>query len=111
MRRIFFNILKYLDPEVAHDLTIKALKLPNPFIASNNDNPILSNDINGIRFKNPIGIAAGFDKNAEVIIPMLNLGLGFVEVGTITPRPQKGNNKPRIFRTFMSFGTSFSWSV
>ena len=63
MRRIFFNILKKLDPEVAHNITINALKIPNPFIESNNDNSILSNDINGLRFKNPIGMAAGFDKN------------------------------------------------
>ena len=74
MIRIFFNILKNLDPEVAHKLTINALKLPNPFIESSNDISILSNDINGLRFKNPIGMAAGFDKNAEVINSLFNLG-------------------------------------
>ena len=98
MRRIFFNILKTLDPEVAHNLTINALKLPNPFIESNNDFPILSNDINGLSFKNPIGMAAGFDKNAEVINSLFNLGFGFTECGTVTPRPQFGNAKPRVFR-------------
>ena len=98
MRRIFFNILKTLDPEVAHNLTINALKLPNPFIESNNDFPILSNDINGLSFKNPIGMAAGFDKNAEVINSLFNLGFGFTECGTVTPRPQFGNVKPRVFR-------------
>ena len=75
MIRIFFNILKNLDPEVAHKLTINALKLPNPFIESNNDFSILSNDINGLSFKNPIGMAAGFDKNAEVINSLFNLDL------------------------------------
>ena len=98
MRRIFFNILKSLDPEVAHNLTINALKLPNPFIESNNDFSILSNDINGLIFKNPIGMAAGFDKNAEVINSLFNLGFGFTECGTVTPRPQFGNVKPRVFR-------------
>ena len=98
MRRIFFNILKNLDPEVAHNLTINALKLPNPFIESNNDFSILSNDINGLSFKNPIGMAAGFDKNAEVINSLFNLGFGFTECGTVTPRPQFGNVKPRVFR-------------
>ena len=98
MIRIFFNILKNLDPEVAHKLTINALKLPNPFIESSNDISILSNDINGLRFKNPIGMAAGFDKNAEVINSLFNLGFGFTECGTVTPRPQFGNAKPRVFR-------------
>ncbi len=98
MRRIFFNILKKLDPEVAHNLTINALKIPNPFIESNNDISILSNDINGLRFKNPIGMAAGFDKNAEVINSLFSLGFGFTECGTVTPRPQFGNAKPRVFR-------------
>ncbi len=98
MRRIFFNIIKSLDPEVAHNLTINALKLPNPFFESNNDVSILSNDINGLTFKNPIGMAAGFDKNAEVINSLFNLGFGFTECGTVTPRPQFGNAKPRVFR-------------
>ena len=52
----------------------------------------------GLDFKNPIGLAAGFDKNAEVISQLLDLGFGFVEVGTVTPKPQVGNEKPRVFR-------------
>ena len=62
------------------------------------DNSILNQHLLGLDFSNPIGLAAGFDKNAEVINPMINLGFGFVEVGTITPIFQKGNIKPRIFR-------------
>ncbi len=62
------------------------------------DDPILSSEICGRTFPNPLGLAAGFDKNGEVIGPMLGLGLGFVEVGSITPLPQSGNPRPRVFR-------------
>ena len=68
------------------------------FNLNSSDNPILAQHINGLDFPNPIGLAAGFDKNAEVIKSMFSLGFGFVEVGTITPKPQKGNPKPRVFR-------------
>ena len=97
MTDLLLNFLKLLPPESAHKITINLLKFK---LYSNNeiDNPMLSQHIFGYNFTNPIGLAAGFDKNAEVVIPMLNLGFGFVEVGTITPNPQKGNNKPRIFR-------------
>jgi dihydroorotate dehydrogenase len=57
----------------------------------------LENEVFGLKFKNPVGLAAGFDKNAEVISEMANLGFGFVEVGTVTPLPQPGNPKPRMF--------------
>ena len=79
-------------------LTINLLKLS--FIHKHHiDNSILNQHLLGLDFSNPIGLAAGFDKNAEVINPtMINLGFGFVEVGTITPKFQKGNIKPRIFR-------------
>jgi dihydroorotate dehydrogenase len=60
--------------------------------------PTLETTVAGLRFPNPIGLAAGFDKDARVFGPMLNLGFGFVEVGTVTPRPQEGNPKPRLFR-------------
>ena len=89
-----------LDAEKAHRATIAALKLrtgtgftPEPDWA-----PTLETRVAGLRFPNPIGLAAGFDKDAEVYGPMLNLGFGFVEVGTLTPRPQAGNPKPRLFR-------------
>ena len=62
------------------------------------NDPILHQHIFGFDFSNPIGMAAGFDKNVEVVNSLLNLGFGFVEAGTITPKPQFGNDKPRIFR-------------
>lgn len=90
-----------LDAEVAHDLTIKSLKnlgagplklfFPNKPV----DKPV---DVMGIHFPNPVGLAAGLDKNGECINAFGALGFGFVEIGTITPRPQPGNDKPRIFR-------------
>ncbi|WP_343348167.1 quinone-dependent dihydroorotate dehydrogenase [Sphingomicrobium sp. XHP0239] len=86
-----------LDAERAHRATINALKaLPDrqvPQFAS-----ALGQDVAGLHFPNPIGLAAGFDKNAEVHDAMLGLGFGFVEVGTLTPLAQEGNPKPRLFR-------------
>ncbi len=86
------------SPEVAHSLAIKALK--SNLIPSNKveEKPILKTKLFGKDIKNPIGVAAGFDKNAEVYNPLFNLGFGFVEVGTITPESQYGNPKPRVFR-------------
>lgn len=86
-----------LDAERAHRLTINGLKLmpkldPAPFPDS------LKSTVAGVEFPSPVGLAAGFDKDAEVPEQMLGLGFGFVEVGTITPKPQKGNPKPRLFR-------------
>ncbi len=97
-----FNILKpvlfSLDAEKAHHLTIQALKKNIvPPIQAIND-PTLRMELCGRVFLNPVGLAAGFDKNAEVILPMLKLGFGFVEVGTVTIKPQTGNPKPRVFR-------------
>ena len=68
------------------------------FKSNNLENSILSQHILGLDFPNPIGLAAGFDKNAEVIKSMFSLGFGFVEIGTVTPQPQPGNNQPRVFR-------------
>lgn len=85
-----------LDPEWAHGLTVAALKTmpagPKPVPG------VLACEVAGLGFPNPIGLAAGFDKNGEVPDAMLGLGFGFVEVGSITPRPQEGNPKPRLFR-------------
>ena len=86
-----------LDAEAAHRATIRALKLmparrPPDFPAS------LKSTVGGLEFPSPVGLAAGFDKDAEVPEQMLGLGFGFVEVGTITPKPQQGNPKPRLFR-------------
>ena len=89
-----------LDPEVAHDLAIKSLKLnviPKSFFQVNGEER-LETELFKKKLKNPIGLAAGFDKSAEVYNSLFKLGFGFIEVGTITPRPQTGNTKPRIFR-------------
>ncbi len=91
------KILKFLPPELAHSFSIQTLKYLNLKFDNIND-PILSQHILGLDFPNPIGLAAGFDKNAEVISSMFSLGFGFIEVGTITPLPQNGNPKPRVFR-------------
>ena len=96
LRPYIFN----LDPEVAHDLAIKSLKfnfIPKSFFQVQNEE-ILSINLFNKELKNPIGLAAGFDKSAEVYNSLFNLGFGFVEVGTITPKRQLGNPKPRIFR-------------
>ncbi len=97
-----FNILRPLifkfSPEVAHSLAIKALKLNNIPYSKPKDNHIIETTFCEKKLSSPIGVAAGFDKNAEVYNPLFNLGFGFVEVGTITPRPQFGNPKPRVFR-------------
>ena len=98
MTEIFLNLLKFFPPEIAHKLTILLLKIKINKSKKIFDDPVLNQRLLGLDFSNPLGLAAGFDKNAEVVIPMLNLGLGFVEVGTITPQPQKGNSKPRVFR-------------
>lgn len=85
-----------LDAERAHRLTINALRMM-PRTSPTFD-PILASDVAGLHFPSPVGLAAGFDKEAEVPDAMLSLGFGFVEVGTITPFPQAGNPKPRLFR-------------
>ncbi len=90
-----------LDPETAHDLALKALRIAwltrtTHLIAQ----PTVSNPrtIMGLNFTNPVGLAAGFDKSADHVDAMAALGFGFLEVGTLTPRPQDGNARPRIFR-------------
>ncbi|NJL73454.1 MAG: quinone-dependent dihydroorotate dehydrogenase [Candidatus Competibacteraceae bacterium] len=90
-------VLQSLDPERAHALTISALRFA-PAGHVEPDDPRLRVQAFGLEFPNPIGLAAGFDKNAQVTEAMLAFGFGFVEAGTVTPRPQAGNPKPRIFR-------------
>ena len=90
-------LLFRLDPERAHSLTLAALRtglVPR----APADDPILATTLAGLALPNPIGLAAGFDKNAEVPDAMLRLGFGFVETGTVTPLPQAGNPRPRVFR-------------
>ena len=86
-----------LDAERAHRLTICALRMLPPGLPAEWD-PVLGVEMAGRRFPNPVGLGAGFDKDAEVFGQMLGFGFGFVEVGTLTPRPQSGNAKPRLFR-------------
>jgi dihydroorotate dehydrogenase len=95
--RLSRPLLRALDPEDAHALAIKALKVM-PLRKAPADPPALAVRAFGLDFPNPVGIAAGFDKNAEVPDALLRLGFGFVEVGTVTPRPQPGNPRPRLFR-------------
>jgi dihydroorotate dehydrogenase len=86
-----------VDAERAHRLTVGALKALPAGAAAAAD-PVLSSTVAGLQFPNPVGLAAGFDKDAEVYRQMLGFGFGFVEIGTLTPRPQAGNPGPRLFR-------------
>jgi dihydroorotate dehydrogenase len=91
-------VLRLLDPELAHGIAIQVLKsgfVPSP---ATFEDPVLAASLWGMEFSNPIGLAAGFDKNAEVPDAMCRQGFGFVEIGSVTPRPQIGNPKPRLFR-------------
>ncbi len=96
--QIINSFINKFDPELAHSLAIQFLKNIYIPIFSSKDDEILKINVLGKKFSNPIGLAAGFDKNAEVYDKMLALGFGFAEVGTITPKAQEGNLKPRVFR-------------
>ncbi len=94
------SLIFKLDPETAHNLAIKSLKfnfVPN-ILDEDKDNPLFKTRLFNKDLENPIGMAAGFDKNAEVYNSLFKLGFGFVEVGTVTPLKQYGNPKPRVFR-------------
>ncbi|MEI4485878.1 quinone-dependent dihydroorotate dehydrogenase [Frigidibacter sp. MR17.14] len=96
--RLGMAALHRLDPETAHDLALKALAaglVPLPGLVSS---PRLATSVAGLALANPVGLAAGFDKNARAIPQLARAGFGFVEVGAATPRPQPGNPKPRLFR-------------
>lgn len=85
-----------LDPETAHSVALKALHTVGPLLRQTiPDDP---RTVMGIRFPNPVGLAAGLDKNAEHVDALANVGFGFIEVGTVTPKPQPGNTRPRLFR-------------
>ena len=96
--KIALRLLTSLDPEKAHNLAIRALKFG--FIPKNKvfQAKSLELSVAGLKFKNPLGLAAGFDKNAEAIKPLMEFGFGFIEVGAVTPLAQPGNPKPRLFR-------------
>jgi dihydroorotate dehydrogenase len=93
------SLLLALDPEWAHELAVKSLELGIYPRAADADDKRLAQRLFGLDFPNPIGMAAGFDKNARVPGALLDAGLGFVEVGTLTPHAQSGNPSPRIFRS------------
>jgi dihydroorotate dehydrogenase len=95
--RLAQPLLRKLDPEDAHGFVVKMLKTA-PLPRAARDDKRLAMRVFGLNFPNPIGIAAGFDKHAEVPDALLRLGFGFVEVGTVTPLPQTGNPRPRVFR-------------
>ena len=90
-------LLRWFDPEDAHRMAIQGLRLLPPMRAKPDD-PKLAVRAFGLNFSNPIGMAAGFDKSAEAPDALLRLGFGFVEIGSVTPRPQVGNPRPRLFR-------------
>ena len=90
-------LLRTIDPETAHRLAILALRLaPLPEPAP--DDPVLATTVAGLQLPNPVGLAAGLDKNGEALHGLSRLGFGFVECGSVTPRPQPGNPRPRLFR-------------
>ena len=90
------SLLFFFDPEISHRIIINYLKMVRSKKPKSYN--VLRSNVFGLNFPNPVGIAAGFDKNAEVAENLINLGFGFSEVGTVTPNPQPGNPKPRIFR-------------
>jgi len=101
MYSLLRNILFRLDPEFSHELSLdmigaaERLHLLRPFVDVPRDNPVT---VMGLKFPNPVGLAAGLDKNGDYFNGLGQLGFGFVEIGTITPQPQPGNDKPRLFR-------------
>jgi dihydroorotate dehydrogenase len=96
--------LLFLDPERAHELTLRALEA-GIFPRAAPDDPKLRQTICGLEFPNPLGMAAGFDKDARVPGALLAMGFGFAEIGTVTPHPQPGNPRPRVFRLIRERGT------
>lgn len=98
LARLAQPFLHAIDPERAHDLSIEALRMGMHPRQRERDDPRLAMEVMGIRVPNPLGMAAGFDKNGVVPDALLSMGLGFTEAGTVTPRAQGGNPRPRVFR-------------
>jgi dihydroorotate dehydrogenase len=95
---VLLPLLRRIDAETAHDFSLWALRQGLAGHGPRFDDPVLSTQALGLTFSNPIGLAAGFDKNAVAVEPLMRLGFGFIETGTVTPRPQAGNSKPRLYR-------------
>jgi len=98
MINMFLKLLRNLNPESSHHISILSLKYLSRFLETTYKDEILNTSFGNLTFDNPIGIAAGYDKNAEVVDSLFKMGFGFVECGTVTPVAQYGNPKPRIFR-------------
>ncbi len=96
--RLGLALLHRFDPEIAHGLSIRALRLGLVPLPGPVTTPRLATDLAGLKLPNPVGLAAGYDKNAEAAGPLSRAGFGFVEVGAATPRPQAGTPRPRLFR-------------
>jgi len=96
--RLGIALLHRFDPETAHGLALKALRLRLVPLPGPVTSPRLATTLAGMRLPNPVGLAAGFDKNAVAVGPLMRSGFGFVEIGAATPRPQPGNPRPRLFR-------------
>src|SRR6516162_2031943 len=90
--------LLFLDPETAHEASLRALEAGIHPRQTAPDDPRLAQTLFGLTFPNPIGVAAGYDKDARVYNPLFAMGFGFAEAGTVTPKPQSGNPRPRVFR-------------
>ena len=103
MNRLVTNLLNFLPPEIAHSLVIKFLKIKPIKVKNIPDDDRLELNFCNIKLPHPVGLAAGFDKNAEIIKSLFALGFSFIEVGAVTPYPQIGNQKPRIFRLKKDF--------
>jgi dihydroorotate dehydrogenase len=95
--------LLFIDPERAHEITLRALER-GVYAAAGRDDPRLRQSVFGLDFPNPVGMAAGFDKDGRVPAALLRLGFGFTEIGTVTPQPQPGNPQPRVFRLIRERG-------
>ena len=98
VERVALTLLHRFDPERAHGLSLAALRLHLPNLPGVITSPRLSTALAGLALPNPVGLAAGFDKNAVALAPLMRSGFGFLEVGAATPRPQEGNPKPRLYR-------------
>jgi dihydroorotate dehydrogenase len=98
LERLGLTALHRLDPETAHNLALRALRMGLAPLSGPVTSPRLQTNIAGLRLPNPVGLAAGFDKNARALTPLSRAGFGFIETGAVTPRPQPGNPRPRLFR-------------
>ncbi|MBY6155307.1 quinone-dependent dihydroorotate dehydrogenase [Vannielia litorea] len=98
IEQLGLTALRRLDPERAHGLALKALHSPFAPLTGPVTSPRLATELAGLALPNPVGLAAGFDKNGTAMHPLARAGFGFIELGAITPRPQPGNPKPRLFR-------------